>query len=155
MGIVLARVVPVCFLTRRAAMSVLLALGAGGVTGSIALGSAFAAERALVTFSGFQQNREGDSVVFVHLDRQPEVVVVQEGTRFTVRFVGAQISVRNNRHKLDLSHFGLLILSSQLVPLDNDVELRIELRKPARLATSWVERESGQVSLRVRIPAST
>lgn len=106
-----------------------------------------------VTFSGFQRGKSGDGTLFVHVSQRTGFTVKLEDNRVTVRLTGASIDVRNNRHPLDLSHFGVLLLSSRLVVVGQDVELQLELRRPAKLEPEWVERKDGVVSLHVPIPA--
>jgi hypothetical protein len=111
-----------------------------------------AAEPAQVTFSGFQRGRSGDGTLFVHVSQQAPFSVKSEGSRVTVRLEGATIDVRNNRHPLDLSHFNVLLLESRLVAVGGDVELQLQLRRPANLDVTWVRRKDGLVSLHVAIP---
>lgn len=129
----------------------------GGVLwlGLLAAGDdATADDRAQVTFSGFQRGNGADGTLFVHMTQRAEFTVQSEGNRVIVKLSGAGIDVRNNRHPLDLSHFDLLLVSSRLVEVGTDVELRLELRRPATLSPHWVERKDGLVSLHVPIPAS-
>lgn len=127
------------------------------VTLGLALGlatpAAAADEPAQVTFSGFQRGKARDGTLFVHVSHRTEFTIQNEGNRVTVRLAGASIDVRNNRHPLDLSHFDVLLLSSRLVVVGADVELQLELRRPAKLTAEWVERKDGVVSLHVPIPA--
>lgn len=117
-------------------------------------GVAHAGETAKVTFSGFQRGKAGGGTLFVHVSQRAEVAVKGDGNSVTVRLAGAAIDVRNNRHPLDLSHFDVLLVSSRLVEVGTDVELRLELRRPATLDVYWVERKEGLASLHVSIPAT-
>lgn len=116
------------------------------------LDTASAGDGVQVTFSGFQRGKSGDGVLFVHASDQTGFSVKSEGVRVVVRLSGASIDVRNNLHPLDLSHFGLLLVSSRLVEVDGDIEVRLELRRPATLEPRWVERKDGLASLHVPIP---
>lgn len=115
---------------------------------------AAAGDRAQVTFSGFQRGTVGDGTLFVHMTQRAEFTVRSEGNHVIVKLSGAGIDVRNNRHPLDLSHFELLLVSSRLVEVGPDVELRLELRRPVALSPHWIERKDGLASLHVPIPAS-
>ena len=128
----------------------MLLLAGAGLTalGLITKPTSATTERGKITFSGLQRTSGGGAIVFVHLDRKVETSIAREGTQFHLRFMNATIGVPNNAHALDLRHFDLLISRSQLVAVQGDVELQIELRKPAALDT----RENGQVSLHVIIP---
>jgi hypothetical protein len=116
------------------------------------LGTATAGDGVRVTFSGFQRGKSGDGVLFVHTSDQTGFSVKSEGSRVVVRLSGASIDVRNNLHPLDLSHFGLLLVSSRLVEVNGDIEVRLELRRPTTLEPRWVERKDGLASLHVPIP---
>ncbi len=116
-------------------------------------GVAYAGESAQVTFSGFQRSKSSGGTLFVHVSQRAEFTVTSEGNWVTVKLLGASIDVRNNRHPLDLSHFDLLLVSSRLVEVGSDAELRLELRHPATLDVHWVQRKDGLVSLHVPIPA--
>lgn len=112
-----------------------------------------AEEAAQVTFSGYQRGRGGEGTLFVHLSRRTELAVTSEANRVTVKLIGASIDVRNNRHPLDLSHFNVLLVSSRMVEVGSDVELKLELRHPAKLEPQWIERQDGALSLHVSLPA--
>lgn len=134
-------------------LAVVCATMAAGILSTDA-GVAHAGETAKVTFSGFQRGNASGGTLFVHMNQRAEFTVRNEGNSVTVRLVGAAIDVRNNRHPLDLSHFNVLLVSSRLVEVGTDVELRLELRQPATLDIHWVERKEGLVSLHVSIPAA-
>lgn len=114
---------------------------------------AWASNLAQITFSGFSRGRDGDGTLFVHVSQRTNFTVESSGNRVTVRLASATIDVRNNRHPLDLTHFNVLLVSSRMVEKGEDVELQLDLRRPAQLEPRWVERKDGVVSLHVPIPA--
>lgn len=137
-------------LSRLRRLCVLLALVVAWSWSS--LETAAAGDGVQVMFSGFQRGKSGDGVLFIHASDRTGFSVKSEGTRVVVRLSGANIDVRNNLHPLDLSHFGLLLVSSRLVEVDGDIEVRLELRRPATLEPRWVKRKDGLASLHVPIP---
>jgi len=107
-----------------------------------------------VTFSGFQPLADGTGRVFVHLTEKPEFQVSSDGNRVVVHLPNTGVGVRNNRNPLDVSQFNVLLLKAQLVPRGSDVDLVLQLRKPAQLEVTIVETPADGVSLHVKIPSA-
>src|SRR5260221_296 len=85
-----------------------------GLTAVLGGGSVFAApsharatdDRAHVTFTGFDEQSDGASRLYVKLSRPVTVQESLSGTHLEYLMIGATIPVRNNENPLITRHFG-------------------------------------------------
>ena len=70
---------------------------------------------AAVTFTGFDEASDGTSRLYVKLSRPVAVETTSSGTHLEYLLPGATIPISNNKNPLITRHFGVQIVSAQLV----------------------------------------
>jgi hypothetical protein len=158
----------------------LLRLIASVATAGVLVSAAVSAESsragadgaAAVTFTGFDEAPDGTSRLYVKLSRPVTVETVVSGTHLEYFLPGTTIPIRNNKNPLITRHFGVQVVSAQLVPEGGPKEKRktkkrakakeppqalgvrlvVETREPVKPRYRIVKNQDGSAVLVVDFP---
>jgi len=106
-------------------------------------------------FPGFRLLPDGQSLVWVVLDRQTSVEVRHAANRVTYVMTGAQVYTRNNTRPLVTTHFNTPLQSMRLVQHADGAHLELVLREPAEPVHQLVRGPRGMLVLKVQLPRAT
>jgi hypothetical protein len=127
---------------------------------------------AAVTFTGFDEQSDGASRLYVKLSRAVTVEPASSGTHLEYLLLGATIPIRNNKNPLITSHFGVQVVSARLVddgaekqkgktkkrakakppPPSAGVRLLVETREAVRPQHRMVKNQDGTATFVVEFP---
>jgi hypothetical protein len=108
----------------------------------------------IATFPGFRMLEDGTARVYVEISQKVDISELAAEGRVVYRMKGVYVPTRNNRLPLLTAFFPTSIARVQLVEQDDDADLVIELKQPAKLEYRIVESEGGVV-LQVDCPPAT
>ena len=127
---------------------------------------------AAVTFTGFDEQSDGTSRLYVKLSKAVAVETVVSGRHLEYFLPGTTIPIRNNKNPLITRHFGVQVVSAQLVPEGATKEKRktkkrakaknapqalgvrlvVETREPVKPRHRMVKNQDGSAILIVDFP---
>jgi hypothetical protein len=97
------------------------------------------------TLVGFRKTGENSALVYVQLTGSTSVVSHEDGNTLTFTLKGIGVPKANNRNPLVATHFHSIVDSARLVPVKNDTNLVIVLRREARASAQVVKVGDGAV----------
>jgi hypothetical protein len=106
----------------------------------------------VATFPAFRLLEDGGARVHVEISEKVPVSEHKAEGRVAYRIKGAAVPTSNNLRALDTQFFDTPVARVQLVEVDEDVDLVIDLKQPAKPSHRIVESEGGVV-LQVDFPA--
>jgi len=107
-------------------------------------------DHAHITFTGFDEEADGASRLFVKLSRPVTVQESLSGTHLEYLMIGATIPVRNNENPLITRHFGAQVVTARLVSDRPDKPRRTKGSKNRSKPTG--EPESARLIVETREP---
>lgn len=102
-----------------------------------------------VTFTGFDEQPDGTSRLYVKLSRAVDVEPVSSGTHLEYFLVGATIPIRNNKNPLITRHFGVQVMSARLVS-EGPAKEKAKTRKRTK-AKAPPQPDTGRLGVRLVI----
>lgn len=106
-------------------------------------------------FAGFRMLPGGDSRVYVDLSSGVPVTKREGERELVYRLKGARLSAKNNQNALVTTYFDTPVARARLVPVDDDLELVIELRDEAAPAHRVLRKGGTLAQLQIDFPAAT
>ncbi len=106
----------------------------------------------IAAYPGFRMLDDGRSRVFVELSASVPVEERRAQGTLTYILKGARIAARNNRNALIPTAFETPVSRARLVPVDDDVELVVELRADSIPAYRMTALEGGRAALEIDFP---
>jgi len=154
---------------RLALLGLITSVAAAGVLVSSQVS---ADDAAAVTFTGFDEQSDGTSRLYVKLSKAVAVETVVSGKHLEYFLPGTTIPIRNNKNPLITRHFGVQVVSAQLVPEGATKEKRktkkrtkaagapqplgvrlvVETREPVKPRHRMVKNQDGSATLVVDFP---
>lgn len=112
-------------------------------------------EGPVALFTGFRVLPDGGTRVFVDLSSRVAVTKREAQGELTYTLKGARLAAKNNKNALVTTHFNTPVSRARLVPVDDDIELVIELRTETSPSHRILRRDGEVAQLQVDFPAGT
>ncbi len=106
------------------------------------------------TWVGFRKVAEDSALIYVNLTETVPVATDVSGLRLVYTLKGVRIVSKNNGNPLLAQHFGSVVKNAQMRARGKDVELVIDLAKPATQSSRVVKSSTG-ATLRVELTLNT